>query len=193
MASISSQHFEPVLLDHRQQLERHAAGPLGAGLPLLYRGLAGVQIAREYRSSDMRPLADSLDLFRMDRRREVRHDSSNSRMVALSMVPARCMTLGCAVNRIEGVALEPGFTLHRIAPVSHPDSARPSTRRPSCGCRPAPVSLNQQAHDSILHLSRRHLHDSPAKTLRDTPTPAPDATPVMSSGHPSHSGPPRST
>ena len=38
----SRQHFEPMLLDHSQQLERHPAGPLDAGLPLLYRGLAGV-------------------------------------------------------------------------------------------------------------------------------------------------------
>ena len=68
MASRSSQYFEPVLFDHGKQLERHAAGPLGSGLPRLYGGLAGVQIAREYRLTDMRPLADSLDLLWRDHR-----------------------------------------------------------------------------------------------------------------------------
>src|SRR3990172_1614300 len=140
MASSSSQHFEPVLLDYGQQLERHAARPLGAGLPLLYRGLASVQIAREHRLADMYPLADSLDLLRRDHRRrsETRFVKfAHGRLVDGS---GAMQPLGCAVNRLEGVALELGFTLHRIAPVSHPDSARPSTRCPSCGRRPAPVS-----------------------------------------------------
>ena len=37
-----------MLLDHGQQLEHHAAGPLGAGFPLLHLGLARVRIAREH-------------------------------------------------------------------------------------------------------------------------------------------------
>src|SRR3989337_2586430 len=128
MASISSQHFEPVLLDHGQQLERHAAGPLGTGLPLLYRGLAGVQIAREYRLADMRPLADSLDLLRSDHRRrtETRFVKfAHGRLVDGS---GAMQPFGCAVNRLKGVTLELGFTPHRIAPVGHPDSGRLSIR-----------------------------------------------------------------
>ena len=54
----SSQHFEPVLLDHGQPLARHATGPPGSGLPLLHRGLAGVEIAGEYGLTDMCARAD---------------------------------------------------------------------------------------------------------------------------------------
>jgi len=56
MPSISSQHFGLVLFDNGQQFERHAAGPLGSDLPLLYRGLADVDIASEKGLADMRPL-----------------------------------------------------------------------------------------------------------------------------------------
>ena len=119
MASISSQHFEPVLLDHRQQFERHAAGPLGAGLPLLYRGFAGVQIAREYRLTDMRALADPLDLRRQHHRRHGKTRFVKFAHGRLVDGPGAMQPFGCTVDRLEGVALALGFTLHRIAPVSY--------------------------------------------------------------------------
>jgi hypothetical protein len=57
---------QAMFLDHGRQLERHAAGPLGAGLSLLYRRFTGVQAAREHGLAGVRLLADSLDLHRCD-------------------------------------------------------------------------------------------------------------------------------
>ena len=112
--------------------------PPGAGLPLQYRRFAGVQITREYRLTDMRALADPLDLRRQHHRRHGKTrfvKFAHGRLVdgAGAMQP-----LGCAVDRLEGVAFELGFTLHRIAPVGHLGLAQLAA-----GVRHAAVGLRQ--------------------------------------------------
>src|ERR1019366_8549974 len=58
----SREHLQSVFLDDSQELERHAAGLLGAGLPLLHRGFTGVQVAGKDRLADAMALAKLLDL-----------------------------------------------------------------------------------------------------------------------------------
>jgi hypothetical protein len=55
-----------MLLHHGQQLERHAAGPLGAGLPLLHGGLAGVEVAGKDGLAYVVVLAQLFDLLGLD-------------------------------------------------------------------------------------------------------------------------------
>jgi len=44
-ASDSGEHLQAVLLDDGEELDGHAAGLFYAALPLLHRGLAGVEVA----------------------------------------------------------------------------------------------------------------------------------------------------
>ena len=62
------EEFQSVLLDDGEELEGHAAGSLGAGLPLFDGGLAGVEVAREDGLADALALAQSFDLVRLDGR-----------------------------------------------------------------------------------------------------------------------------
>ncbi len=52
-----------MLLHDAQQLERHAAGVLFTGLPLLHPGRAGIQITRKHRLADLIASPQLLDLF----------------------------------------------------------------------------------------------------------------------------------
>src|ERR1039458_8631829 len=65
----SGEHLQSVFLHDGKQLERHAAGLFRAGLPLLHRGLTGVQVAGEDRLTDTMALTKLLDLARLDGRR----------------------------------------------------------------------------------------------------------------------------
>ncbi len=55
-----------MLLHHSQQFERHAAGALGAGFPLLHGGWAGVEVAGEDGLADVVRFAELFDLLRLD-------------------------------------------------------------------------------------------------------------------------------
>ena len=55
-----------MLLDDGQELERHAAGFLGARLPLLYWGFAGIQIPGEDGLAHLLALANLLNLAWLD-------------------------------------------------------------------------------------------------------------------------------
>src|ERR1035441_8127479 len=63
----SSEHFQAMLLDYHQQLQSHATRLFRAGLPLFYRGLAGVQVAGKYRLADPLAFAKLFDLMGLDR------------------------------------------------------------------------------------------------------------------------------
>ena len=58
-----------MLLHDGEQLQRHPAWMLGAGLPLLDGALAGVEVERKHRLADIVALAQTLDLLRRDGRR----------------------------------------------------------------------------------------------------------------------------
>ena len=62
------EELEAVLLHEGEELEGHAAGALGAGLPLLNGGLAGVEVAGEDGLADALALAEFFDLARLDGR-----------------------------------------------------------------------------------------------------------------------------
>ena len=53
-----------MLLDDGEELDGHAAGLFYAALPLLHRGLAGVEVAGKDRLADTLALANPLDLLR---------------------------------------------------------------------------------------------------------------------------------
>ncbi len=55
-----------MLLHHCEQLERHAAGALGAGFPLLHCGGAGVEVAGEDGLADVMRFAELFDLLRLN-------------------------------------------------------------------------------------------------------------------------------
>lgn len=55
-----------MLLHHGEQLERHAAGALGAGFPLLHGGGAGVEVAGEDGLADVMRFAELFDLLWLD-------------------------------------------------------------------------------------------------------------------------------
>jgi hypothetical protein len=80
-----------MFLDNRQKLQGHATGLLGSGLPLLYRGFAGIQVTSEDRLADSLPLSNPYDPRGTIILGTARQDSSKRRIVALSMVPARCI------------------------------------------------------------------------------------------------------
>ena len=74
-------------LDDREQLERHAARSFGAGLPLLDRTLASVEVAGEYRLTDVVGLADLLDFAGFISLGTTKCLASKRRIVVLSSVP----------------------------------------------------------------------------------------------------------
>ena len=55
-----------MLLHYSQQFERHAAGALGAGFPLLHCGWAGVEVAGEDGLADAMRFAEFFDLLGFD-------------------------------------------------------------------------------------------------------------------------------
>ena len=61
------EHLEPVLFHDGEQFQGHAAGFLGAGLPLFNGGLAGVEVTGKDRLTDTKALTQILDLFRLNR------------------------------------------------------------------------------------------------------------------------------
>ena len=61
-ASDSGEHLQAVLLDDGEELDGHAAGLFYAALPLLHRGLAGVEGAGKDGLADALALANPLDI-----------------------------------------------------------------------------------------------------------------------------------
>lgn len=62
----SDKHFQAMLLDDHKELDGHAAGPFDTSLPLLDRGLAGIQVAGKDWLTDLLALPDLFDLSRFD-------------------------------------------------------------------------------------------------------------------------------
>ena len=112
----STQHLQSMLLDDGQQLERHAARLLRAGLPFLDRAFADVQVAGKHWLADAVGLANLLDLRRIDpgwHRQaslvEVAHGSLVDR-------PGAIHARNSAVDRLEGVARVSTLGCHGISP-----------------------------------------------------------------------------
>lgn len=105
-----------MFLDDRQELERHAAGLLGARLPLLDRALARVEIAGEDRLTHVEAFAKPLDLSWLDRGRRGEAcfvESAHRRHVGHTSLMEGC---GGRVNRLEGVTFKCPLPHHRRSP-----------------------------------------------------------------------------
>lgn len=105
--------MQAVLLDDGEQLQGHAAGALGSGLPLLYRRFAGVEVARKYRLADLVGLAQTPDILgriggwgRQARCVEIAHGCLGNRAHAVQRARR-------AVDRFEGIALIGLLAHHR--------------------------------------------------------------------------------
>lgn len=115
-APVSGEHLQAVLLDDGEELDGHAAGLFYAALPLLHRGLAGVEVAGKDRLADALALANPLDLLRPKALRDGeagRVEVPHRRLVERAHLEHR---RGRGVDRLKGPALELTLGRHDILP-----------------------------------------------------------------------------
>lgn len=182
-----------MLLHHREKLEGHAAWPLGAGLPLLDRAFAGVEVARKNRLTHIVGLTELLYLGRPDL---TRHNQMTRVKIAhrcfvqrANHVKHRCRR----VDRLGNIALKSAFLCLNISPSGHrhPKAGQPvlrSARHNSwrgCGSPPTrrprylsdillgehilvnPISATLRKNDAPVHvLGQAFLKDPAAEIVR---------------------------
>jgi len=115
-----------VFLDESQQLESHAAWPLGSGFPFLNRALARVEIAGEHRLADIIGFAKLLDLSRLDCNRNVEMALVEGAYGCL-VEGANLVQHGCGrMDRLGKITFESSFRRHDISPLGlwPPEAAR---------------------------------------------------------------------